>query len=375
MGPVEGYLTDRFGTRRMILIGLTILGIGFLLFGQVRTLWMFYLAYVVMALGQGMGSWLPLMTMLNHWFVRRRAMAMGWSSAVSRAGALLLVPAIAWAIDPDHDRLGWRVTASALGAFVLVMALPISRLIRNRPQEYGLLPDGAPAVPRLVAAATERGPAARRGEGQGESASMTASQALRTRAFWLIAFGHGLTSMVLLAIMAHLGLLMQDMDYQLQTTAWVVTVYTGVSMVFQLVGGYVGDRISKRMALFIFTAIQASAVVVLTLATSLTTFYLFAVLFGVGFGGGGPLRVAIRGDYFGRASFGKILGLSAVPSNLLLLTASPFAGYLRDVQGDYLDAFRVLAGLNFLGAIFFLMAKRPTPGPMSRRAEAAQPGG
>ena len=85
--------------------------------------------------------------------------------------------------------------------------------------------------------------------------------------------------------------------------------------------------------------------------------------------------MAIRGDYFGRASFGKILGLSAVPSNLLLLTASPFAGYLRDVQGDYLDAFRVLAGLNFLGAIFFLMAKRPTPGPMSRRAEAAQPGG
>ena len=126
----------------MVLFGLLIFGAGFLLFGQIRNLWMFYLAYLVMALGQGLGSWIPLMTMLNHWFVRRRATAMGWANVGSRGGALLLVPAIAWAIDPDHDRLGWKLTATALGLFALLVAFPISRLIRNRPQEYGLLPDG-----------------------------------------------------------------------------------------------------------------------------------------------------------------------------------------------------------------------------------------
>ena len=130
-------------------------------------------------------------------------------------------------------------------------------------------------------------------------------------------------------------------------------------MISQLVGGYVGDRIPKRVALFIFTSIQAGAVVVLTLASDLSTMYVFAVIFGIGFGGRNPLTTAIRGEYFGRASFGKILGLSTVPMNIMLLIASPFAGYMRDLQGTYTDAFLILAGMNFLGGVLFLMAKKP----------------
>jgi sugar phosphate permease len=371
LGPAEGYLTDRAGTRRMVLFGLLIFGAGFLLFGQVRNLWMFYLAYLVMALGQGLGSWIPLMTMLNHWFIRRRATAMGWANVGSRGGALLLVPAIAWAIDPDHERLGWRVTATAVGVFAVLVAFPISRLIRNRPQDYNLHPDGTPpAAPPAPAAA----PAGAGGGGAAQTAGgdLTASQALRTPAFWLISFGHGFTSMVIIAIMAHLGLLIEDKGFSVQTTGWIVAAYTAVSMVFQLVGGYVGDRMPKRVALCIFTVVQAIAVVVLTFADSLATFYLFAVLFGMGFGGRNPLTVAIRGDYFGRASFGKILGLSTVPMNVLLMIASPFAGYVRDVRGTYTVAFLVLAALNLLGALLFLLAKRPSPGPALRQPEAGQ---
>ena len=71
------------------------------------------------------------------------------------------------------------------------------------------------------------------------------------------------------------------------------------------------------------------------------------------------MTTAIRGEYFGRASFGKILGLSTVPMNVLLLLASPFAGFMYDLQGTYTTAFLVLAALNFLGGVLFLMAKRP----------------
>ena len=141
--------------------------------------------------------------------------------------------------------------------------------------------------------------------------------------------------MVILAIMAHLGLMMEDKGFTLQDTAWVVIVYLSTAMLFQLVGGYLGDRIPKRFALFGFTSIQAGAVVLLASASSLSAFYLFAFIFGIGFGGRNPLTVAIRGDYFGRASFGKILGLSTVPMNLLLLVAAPLGGYMRDVQGSY----------------------------------------
>ena len=98
-------------------------------------------------------------------------------------------------------------------------------------------------------------------------------------------------------------------------------------------------------------------------ADSLPAFYAFAVLFGAGFGGRNPLTVAIRGDYFGSASFGKILGLSTVPMNVLLLISAPLVGWLRDVQGDYTEAFSLMVLTNFAGAVFFLMAKRPVKKP------------
>ena len=155
------------------------------------------------------------------------------------------------------------------------------------------------------------------------------------------------------------GLLLEDAGFSVQTTAWIVSVYTAVSMIFQLIGGYIGDRIAKGLALFIFSSLQAVGVVVLTFASSLPLLVLFAVLFGAGFGGRNPLTIAIRGEYFGQASFGKILGLSTVPMNVLMLVAPPFAGWMRDVRGDYVIAFWVLAACSFLGGVCFLLAKKP----------------
>ena len=150
MGPLEGYLTDKLGPRRMILIGLLILSIGFFIFWQVNSLWTFYLAFIVMALGQGLGSWLPLMTALNNWFVRNRSKAMGFSNMGSRIGALMLVPAIAWSIDPEHNRLGWELTALILGIVTLIMAVPLSKAIRDKPQDYGVGTDGDPIPTELI---------------------------------------------------------------------------------------------------------------------------------------------------------------------------------------------------------------------------------
>ena len=358
MGPLEGYLTDKLGPRRMILIGLLILSVGFLIFWQVNSLWTFYLAFIVMAMGQGLGSWLPLMTALNNWFVRNRSKAMGFSNMGSRIGALILVPAIAWSIDPEHDRLGWELTALILGIVTLILAIPLSKAIRDRPQDYGQGTDGDQVTEGL--SDSLNGSLSSYSNNPTAVVDLTAKQAVMTPAFWLISFGHGFTSMVILAIMAHLGLLLMDKGFDIQTTGWVVTVYTAVAMAFQLVGGYLGDIAPKNRILFLFTTLQAVGVLVLTYADSLRTIYLFAVLFGAGFGGRNPLTTSIRGEYFGRASFGKILGLSTVPMNVLLLFASPFAGYIKDVQGSYGNAFLILALLNFIGGICFLLAKRPS---------------
>lgn len=356
-GPIAGYLTDRFGSRIMVFTGLLILAAGFFLFSQVQNLWMFYLAFFVMSLGNGQSGWLPMMTLMNNWFSRRRSTAMAMAMTGMGLGALVLVPAIAWAVDPDEDRLGWRLTAGVLGIVVVASAVIIPKLIRNRPQDYGLLPDGdPPGAGAGETASIARARAARRAT----EPEFTTAQALKTPSFWFITFGHGFGSMVILGIFSHLGLLMvEDLGFSVQQTAWIVTAYTAVSMVFQMVGGFVGDRIPKNVALFIFTALQGGAIVLLATASSLFDFYLFAVLFGIGFGGRNPLTTAIRGEYFGRASFGKILGISTVPMNVLLLISSPLAGYMRDVQGSYESAFITLAILNFIGAGLFLISKKP----------------
>ena len=107
------------------------------------------------------------------------------------------------------------------------------------------------------------------------------------------------------------------------------------------------------------TTIQAAAVVFLTAGNTITMVHLFAVLFGIGFGGRNPLTTAIKRDYFGRTSFGKFLGISTMPMNFLLLIAPSLAGYMRDVQGTYTMALELLAALSFFGGSFFLMALRP----------------
>jgi sugar phosphate permease len=351
-GPIAGYLVDRMGTRFMVFTGLLILAAGFFLFSRVENLWMFYLAYFIMSVGQGQAGWLTVMTLLNHWFARNRGMAMGLAMVGMGIGSLALVPLIAWLIDPEADRIGWRHTAELLALVALASAIILPKLIRNRPEDIGDYPDGVPPVTTSTAPV----------EGAKQPLNeleLTIGQALRTQAFWCISFGHGFGSMAVLAIMSQLGLLVKDLGYDVQTTAWVITVQTAVAIVFQFLGGWIGDRIPKNVALFIFTGIQGAGVVLLTLGSDLFYLYAFAVLFGIGFGGRTPLTTAIRGEYFGRASFGKILGISTVPMNVLLLSAAPLTGFMADELGDYNMAFLLMAGFNTLGAVLFLIARRP----------------
>jgi len=352
LGPIEGYLVDKYGVRRMVFIGLFTTGLGWIFFSQVDNLGSFYLAYMLIAFGQGIGGWLALNTLINNWFSKRRSFAIGLANSFGRIGALAIVPLLAWAIDTDvPNRPGWSLTALGLGIFVVAMAYPLTSLIRNKPEEYGLLPDGnVPEDNKNDSSKTSTNP----------TVDFTVKEALRTKAFWLISLGHGLTAMVLVTFMLHLAPMMIDKSYSLQTASFVVAVYTGVTMAFQMIGGYVGDKMPKNVALMIFSMFLGIAVLVLVFGSStLTVAYIFAALFGIGFGGRNPLASAIRGDYFGRTNFGKIMGMGALPMNFLMVIGPIYTGYLRDVTGSYFTGFLGLAACAFLGAFLFLFATKP----------------
>ena len=355
MGPVAGYLVDKVGPRRMVFFGLPVMGIGFILFSRVDNIWQFYGAFVLASMGAGFGTWLPMMTVLNHWFQKRRSMAMSLAMEGFALGGVLVIPALAWSIDPDEPgRLGWRLTAAGIGLALIVLAWPVSRLVRNRPEDYGLRPDGR------LEDQLESGDRGAGGQGEAEGVDYTWQEAMRTRPFWLITIGHSATSIVIVTLTVHLGPMLTDLGFSLQMVAWVVSTYTGVGAVFTLVGGYIGDRVPMHLALFAFSVIQSAAVVILLSANTLPMVLLFAVVLGIGFGGRTPMTTAIRGVYFGRRAFASITGISMIPMNIMLLVFPLFTGIMFDAVGNYQFPFSVLAVVSFFGSAMFLLLGKPT---------------
>ena len=173
-----------------------------------------------------------------------------------------------------------------------------------------------------------------------------------------MSFGHGCCSTVIVTSMVHLGPMLTDRGFSLQTVGLVVSAYTAVGIVSTLVGGHVGDRVSIRHAIFGFAILQSAAVLVLIMAHSIQMVLLFALLMGAG-EGRGSLTTAIRGVYFGRRSFASIMGMSMVPMNVMLFAAPLFAGYMRDSTGSYTIPFLTIAIVCMLGSCLFLLLGNP----------------
>ena len=360
LGPFEGLLTDRFGTRRMVVIGYLIMGAGFIWYSYIQEIWHFYVAYLAISLGSGVGGWLPMVALINNWFSRRRALAMSVAVTGIQFGGFL-VPIMAWGIE-NH---GFRVVTLWIGIILIAVALPASRYIRNRPEDQGLLPDGEPAIPAAATPSAASGASenpespAIAASSAGGSEDMTLREALRTPAFWIIAVCR-LTSVVsIVSLAVHLVPKLTDAGMSLVAANFIVLLYTAAAMPAGLVAGYLADRTSNVLVLFVCMLLQAVAVAIIAVGDSLPMALLFAVLWGVGFGGRVPLLTAIIGEFFGRRNFGTILGVNMIPSNIAMIFAPLFAGYMFDVTQSYLIPFAAFAILGFVGAFLILLARAP----------------
>lgn len=359
MAPVVGILVDKLGPRRMVFFGLPVLGVGFVLFSQIRELWQLYTVFTGMGLGSIGCTWLPMMKMLNNWFDRRKTMAMALAAEGFMLSAMLVPLLLAWAIggtDPQiSERFGWRATALFVGLACLALAFPLSRLVRDRPEDLGLQPDGdaLPSNARVQAAS---------GGYPMPDADWGYSwwEAVRTRMFWLMAIGHAMALMAMTTLLVHLGLFLDDRGYSLQTIVLVVAVFTLAEAVFVLVGGYLGDKFAIRKIAFAFSAVLAVSVALLVMTSGTAMLLVFAALFGMGSGGPIAIMFSMRGRYFGRKAFGTITGISMLLASIPAAAGPVVASVARDSTGDYDAAFLGLAAIALVGGIAFLMMGEPS---------------
>lgn len=356
VGPLQGWLIDRFGARAVMRIGIVAFGLGFMLFSRFHSLAAFYAAMLLIAFGTTMGGFIPVAATVVNWFVRRRSTAVGLMSTGMGVGGFL-APLVAWSLTVH----GWRTTAFVSGLLAILVGLPLTQLMRHSPEPYGLLPDGdrsgsnagAPAPAR-----PERGPALARDT----SGDFTVGEAVRTPAFWLISFGHAAALLVVSAVNVHLvAHLEEQLGYSVTRGAAFVTLVTTLSMIGQIGGGVVGDRFSKRLLAVGCMFMHAGGLLLLAYATTLWMVIGFAVLHGLAWGVRGPQMQAIRADYFGRSAFGKIYGVS-MPIVIVGTVGGPLvAGLMADTFGTYRAGFTILASLSALGSLFWLFLRRPEP--------------
>ena len=342
LGPVEGFLVDRVGTRKMVFIGYILMGLGFLWLGQVETLWAFYASFMIITLGSGLGGWLAIIAMVNNWFTRKRTFAMASAMSGIHFGGLL-VPLLALGIEAFE----FSGAATIIGVILLIVVGPAAKVIRNHPEDMGLQPDGD--LENLSGSAPT----------EDEEPDFTAAQALRTPAFWILTVMQVASSVAIVTLALHLVPKLTDMGMTLSGAGTVVLTYTIVALPSQFLSGYFADRLPKTLMIAIFLAIQGIALTIIAFADTILLAYIFALLYGIGFGGRNPLTTAIRGEYFGRKAFATIMGISQFPMNIGMIGAPLFAGYMFDTTNSYVIPFSVFAILTFFGAFLMLFVRKP----------------
>jgi MFS family permease len=318
-----------------------------------------------MAFGSNLAGFLTVNIVLVNWFERQRARALSLGS-MGQSVAGLLVPLVAWSLAT----YGWRATAVCSGFLVLAAGVPVAQLFRRAPEPYGYAPDGAPLASSPTQPEVADGPTA---EGAQSAAApprngalagnlgMTAREALHHPSFWLLTSGHT-AALVAVSTMTVLLIpyLVEQLNLGVDQAANVIAALTAMSVVGQLVGGYLGDRLEKRLISATCMVGHTLALVILLFSPSLALIVVGALVHGLAWGTRGPLMMAMRADYFGRRAFATIEGFAAIVTTAGLFVGPLLVGFIADQVGDYRPGFAVLSFITAAGFFSFFLARKPT---------------
>lgn len=351
--PFLGKAVDERSIRNIMLIGAVLLGFGFLLSSRITAIWQFYvLLGTLLGLGAAMVGQLPSSTLVSNWFVKRRGMALGIATMGVSMSGVVMAPVTTMLIA----RFGWRGTFVVFGVLAAAIVLPVVALIVvNRPEDMGLLPDGdsKPLLDPLDE--MQHGHAV-------HFAEFSARGTIMQRNFWAITILVGLNFFSMGAILTHMIAHTRDMGIEPLKASFVITACAGVGVTGKLLFGYIADFVDTRIAMLCALGFQAAGTIILLNAHSYGALLAVGAVFGMGMGGIVPLWGSLIGEYFGRMSFGRVMGLMSPCMLPIQVGGVPFAGLVYDRTGSYTFAFQTFLGVYVIAALMLLVLRHPEVG-------------
>jgi len=301
-------------------------------------------------MGLSLGSFVVMNATIANWFTKRRSRALTFIYAGYGVSGLL-VPLVRLFIG----EFGWRESLIIVGVMLWIVGIPLSLLMRHRPNQYGYLPDGEtrPITTDSVDAISQLSVET--------DIDYTVKEALRTKTFWLLGFVFFFQHIGTSAVMVHIVPYLESVDVPGQMAAWAVTGMTVCSLIGRLGFGLLGDFANKRYLIAIALSFQAAGLFIFSLIDGDKSWLIipFLLTYAPGYGGPIPLRPALQGDYFGTRHFGAIMGLMLVITMLGGLVSPVFAGWVFDVTGGYRSAWQIFALTTVPAIPLVLLAKPP----------------
>ena len=351
--PVSGWLGDRYGARRMMLAGALLYGSSMVLMGFVQDVWQFFIVFgVLLSLTQSI-SMVPLMASVSGWFRRRLGLGTGILWAAGGVGTAIIAPLIGYLLE----NFGWQITFWSTGVIGGGILLLLNTLLCNRPEDIGLKPYGAAAddpPPTIRSAAVEK-----------LRLKVFNRHVRRTRAFWnlptihgLGCAGHGIVLIFSIPFAVEQGL-------ALTQAAVILTIISLVSIASRLLTPILAEMYGPKRIMASCLFVQGITVVILFWAQDLWAFYLFAALFGIGFGGEWTGYLVINRQYFGSGPMGTIYGSQMTGALLGHAITTALGGVVFEIfrSTAIFDPYDVIFGLSIafsLGGAAVILTLEPT---------------
>ena len=359
MAPIIGTLVDRIGPRKTILPGIFLLGLGFLLCTQIRSLFQFYLFFgVIVGVGVTCLSIAPFTVLLAHWFEHRRGTANGLASIGIGTGILFFVPLMQYLISVK----GWQFAYLIFGLLVLMIPLPLSAFfLRHTPKELGLLPDGE-TLKRIeetdlkkVAETGMVGLPSKRDE-------MSYQDILKNPRFWGLLLFPSLVSFGAYFIIVHHVKYLTDLGVD---RSWAASLFAGIGALsggFRFFWGWLSDRTGREIAFTLGMVCFTLGVLFLLLFETFRItpiLYLFAACFGSGWGATAPLFMSIAADLYKGRNFGWIYGTLEGVLGIGAASGAYVGGAIFDRTGNYFWGFILIMIFNLISIpLVWLVAPR-----------------